>query len=55
MVLECPWGMLQKDDETLGMELIKVFVSQLDGNIERMEKDGTFFEIVFPKTEQKVK
>lgn len=50
-----PLGMLQKDDETLGMELIKVFVSQLDGNIERMEKDGTFFEIVFPKTEQKVK
>lgn len=44
-----PKGMLQKDDETLGMELIKVFVSQIDGEIERMDKDGTYFEIDFKK------
>ncbi|MDT8412124.1 MAG: two-component regulator propeller domain-containing protein [Vicingaceae bacterium] len=44
-----PKGMLQKDDETLGMELIKVFVSQIDGEIKRMDKDGTYFEIDFKK------
>lgn len=44
-----PIGMLQKDDETLGMELIKVFVSQIDGEIEQIDKDGTYFEIIFKK------
>lgn len=42
-----PLGTLIKGDETLGMELIKVFVSQLDGEITRMDKKGTFFKIIF--------
>lgn len=42
-----PLGTLLKEDETLGMELIKVFVSQLDGEITRMDKKGTFFKIIF--------
>ncbi len=40
-------GMLAKEEGSLGMELIKIFVSQLDGNIKRLDDKGTFFEIKF--------
>ena len=40
-------GTLQKEEGTLGIELIKVFVDQLDGTITRKEREGTFYEIIF--------
>jgi two-component sensor histidine kinase len=46
-------GLLQKDDETLGMELIKVFVSQVDGEITHLDKKGTYYKIIFKKREKK--
>jgi two-component sensor histidine kinase/ligand-binding sensor domain-containing protein len=42
-----PKGILEKEDTTLGIELIKIFVAQLDGEIERMDKKGTFYKIIF--------
>lgn len=48
-----PRGLLQKDDETLGMELIKVFVSQVDGEITHLDKKGTYYKIIFKKREKK--
>jgi two-component sensor histidine kinase/ligand-binding sensor domain-containing protein len=42
-----PIGTLEKDDGSLGIELIKIFVSQLDGTIKRLEKKGTFYKIIF--------
>ncbi len=43
-----PFGTLEKEDGTLGMELVKIFVTQLDGEIKRLEDKGTFYEIKFP-------
>ena len=40
-------GMLEQEDGSLGMELIKIFVNQLDGSIKRLDDKGTFYEIVF--------
>jgi ligand-binding sensor domain-containing protein/two-component sensor histidine kinase len=40
-------GILEKEEGSLGMELIKIFVNQLDGKIKRLDKKGTFFEIKF--------
>ena len=40
-------GTLEKEEGSLGMELIKIFVNQLDGNIIRLNDKGTFFEIKF--------
>ena len=40
-------GTLEKEEGSLGMELLKVFVSQLEGSIERLDKKGTYFEIKF--------
>jgi ligand-binding sensor domain-containing protein/two-component sensor histidine kinase len=40
-------GILEKEEGSLGMELIKIFVNQLEGKIERIDKKGTFFEINF--------
>ena len=40
-------GMLEQEEGSLGMELIKIFVSQLDGTIERLDEKGTFFKIKF--------
>ena len=42
-----PNEVLENEDGNLGMELIKIFVSQLDGEVEILEKQGTFFEIKF--------
>ncbi len=39
--------LFEKEDGTLGVELIKIFVSQLDGDIKRLDKQGTVFEINF--------
>ncbi len=39
--------LLKEDGTSLGMELIKVFVEQLDGKITRLDKKGTFFKIEF--------
>ena len=36
------------EDGSLGMELIKIFVSQLDGEIELLKQKGSIFKIVFP-------
>jgi two-component sensor histidine kinase/ligand-binding sensor domain-containing protein len=48
-------GTLDKDEGSLGMELIKVFVSQLDGTIDRLEKEGTFYQIEFsPRIKQSI-
>lgn len=39
------------DEGSLGIELIKIFVTQLDGNIIRLPQDGTMFKIDFaPRT-----
>jgi len=38
---------LEQEDVSLGMELIKIFVEQLDGTIERLEKKGTVYQIDF--------
>jgi len=44
-------GMLEKEEGSLGMELIKIFVTQLDGTIKRLDEKGTLFEIKFnPRT-----
>jgi two-component sensor histidine kinase/ligand-binding sensor domain-containing protein len=43
-----PFGTLEKEDGSLGMELVKIFVTQLDGEIKRLEDKGTFYEIKFP-------
>lgn len=42
-----PFGTLDKEDGSLGMELLKIFVTQLDGEIKRIESKGTYFEIKF--------
>ncbi|MBL4668526.1 MAG: hypothetical protein JKY30_04620, partial [Flavobacteriales bacterium] len=42
-----PKEILEKEEGSLGMELIKIFVTQLDGKIKRLENKGTFFEIIF--------
>ncbi len=42
-----PTGMLEKEDGSLGIELIKIFVSQLDGTLERLNDKGTVYKIVF--------
>ncbi|MGB0881931.1 MAG: ligand-binding sensor domain-containing protein [Vicingaceae bacterium] len=39
--------LLENDEGNLGMELIKIFVSQLDGEVKLLERKGTFFEIKF--------
>lgn len=44
--------LLEKKDETLGMELIKVFVSQVDGEIKHLDKKGTYYKIIFKKREK---
>ena len=36
------------EDSTLGMELIKIFVSQLDGEIELLKQPGSLYKIKFP-------
>ncbi len=36
-----------KEEGSLGIELIKIFTSQLDGEIERLEDKGTMFRIIF--------
>ncbi|MBW6481605.1 MAG: hypothetical protein K0B10_00960 [Vicingaceae bacterium] len=46
-------GLLQKEDETLGIELIKVFVTQVDGEITHLDKKGTYYKIIFKKREKK--
>ncbi|TXB66640.1 hypothetical protein FRY74_00205 [Vicingus serpentipes] len=38
---------LEQEDVSLGMELIKIFVEQLDGTIERLEQKGTVYQIDF--------
>jgi ligand-binding sensor domain-containing protein/two-component sensor histidine kinase len=38
---------LEQEDISLGMELIKIFVEQLDGTIERLEQKGTVYQIDF--------
>lgn len=42
-----PIGIFENEEGNLGIELIKIFVNQLDGKIERVEKNGTFFKIKF--------
>ena len=42
-----PNDLLEKDGSTLGIELIKIFVSQLDGDLKRTEDKGTVFNITF--------
>lgn len=42
-----PLGTLEKEEGTLGMELIKIFVTQLDGDIKRLDEKGTLFKIKF--------
>ena len=44
-------GTLEKEEGSLGMELLKIFVNQLDGSIERLDKKGTYFEIKFHSKE----
>ena len=42
-----PQEMFDKEEGSLGMELIKIFTTQLDGEIERLPDEGTVFKIVF--------
>ncbi len=44
-------GTLEKEEGSLGMELVKIFVNQLDGSIKRLDKKGTYFEIKFQSKE----
>jgi len=46
-------NILEQEDVSLGMELIKIFVEQLDGKIERLEKEGTIYQIEFHSREKK--
>ena len=39
--------LFESAEGTLGVELIKIFVGQLDGEIKRLDKAGTIFEIKF--------
>ncbi|GAB4376559.1 MAG: hypothetical protein Kow0075_03780 [Salibacteraceae bacterium] len=41
-----------KNSNSLGMELIVTLTSQLDGTIERLDRDGTFFRVVFKGLEK---
>jgi two-component sensor histidine kinase len=43
-----PFGTLEKEEGTLGMELVKIFVTQLDGEVKRLEEKGTMYKITFP-------
>jgi two-component sensor histidine kinase len=43
-----PFGYLEKEEGTLGMELVKIFVTQLDGEVKRLEEKGTMYKITFP-------
>jgi two-component sensor histidine kinase len=43
-----PLELLETEDGTLGLELVKIFVEQLDGEIQRLATKGTMFEIKFP-------
>lgn len=43
-----PLGVLEKEDGTLGLELIKIFAAQLDGEIKRVKEKGTMYKIKFP-------
>ena len=38
--------------QTLGMELVVTLTEQLDGTIERVDKKGSYFNIVFKGLEQ---
>jgi len=42
-----PKEIIENEDGNLGMELIKIFVSQIDGEVKILEKEGAFFEIKF--------
>jgi two-component sensor histidine kinase/putative methionine-R-sulfoxide reductase with GAF domain len=42
-----PEDILENDSGSLGIELIKTFVEQLDGTIEKIPTTGTMFKIVF--------
>jgi ligand-binding sensor domain-containing protein/two-component sensor histidine kinase len=42
-----PQELFEREEGTLGVELIKIFISQLDGEIERLEEEGTVFKILF--------
>ncbi len=42
-----PSEMFEKDSASLGMELIKVFTEQLDGEIIKLDTEGTFYQIKF--------
>jgi two-component sensor histidine kinase/ligand-binding sensor domain-containing protein len=42
-----PKEVIENEDGNLGMELIKIFVSQIDGDVKILEKEGAFFEIKF--------
>ncbi len=46
--LGMPFGTLEKEEGTLGMELVKIFVTQLDGEVKRLEEKGTMYKITFP-------
>jgi len=37
----------EEEGTSLGMELIKIFISQIDGRIELLDKKGTYFKIQF--------
>ena len=43
---------LEQEDVSLGMELIKIFVEQLDGKIERLAQKGTVYQIEFLSREK---
>lgn len=43
---------LQEEDVSLGMELIKIFVEQIDGTIEKLAKEGTVYQINFTSREK---
>ncbi|MDF1673351.1 MAG: two-component regulator propeller domain-containing protein [Vicingaceae bacterium] len=42
-----PPEMFDAEEGSLGMELIKIFTTQLDGDIERLPDEGTVFKITF--------
>ena len=42
-----PQETFEAEEGSLGIELIKIFTTQLDGKIERLPDEGTIFKIIF--------
>ena len=44
-----PKAIFDGESTSLGVELIKIFTEQLDGEIKQLETEGTVYELIFTK------